>query len=1006
MSDATYTFLPWARRGLAAGLGDAADVSAPPPRRQRLPVTLRVETDAGDRDVTVGQPPGGGTGPGLRLFGPGDVLALDPRAVTRVEPPPGSSTFKPNDLPLVEFARPDLPWLFTPAGPDPQERVLPWLCLVCVRDDGDAELVPRRNGLPVLTADAAQLPDPAEAWAWAHVQVAGTMAGAADLGDLYRDHPERVTSRLLCPRNLEPGTRYLACLVPLFEEGRLAGLGEPVPEADGDLSFAWAAGGRVRLPVYHHWRFGTGFEGDFESLARLLEARPSDELGGGVGRRPVDVQAPGFRVPRRTVIVRPPRVFASAPPRPDPGGAALAVAQLPPFPVRLDPYVRSVPVEGALRVPGVARDGQHGWLTARVGALVSQTTDADGRPVVAPPVYGRWHVGEDGLPDAGAAPPWLRELNVDLRHRVAAGVGAAVVRDQQENLMAAAWDQVGEVLRINQLLRQAQLSRQASGALYARDLLAPARCAGAPGPGECPESLGVDLLLRMTSPVHGRVRLGSGETVRAAFEGSLVPPAALSPAFRRATRVRGPVRRRASDAGKRARPQPADVVGGFCRGELSGAPEASVPDGAVVWGEDLDLPGELDLAGALDGLLPTDALPEPARPDVAGALAALCRALDPENAVCRRVHGRLPAEVEALLWAGDGPCSLEPILAAPDFPRPMYLELKERSQEWVLPGLAEVPRNTVTLLETNPEFVESYLAGLNHEMAAELLWREFPTDQRGTPFRQFWDKRGALGTGDPAFDPDDVDRMHTWQGRLGEHLRRGGAGQLVLLVRGDLLQLFPNTLVYATRAVWDGNRRRPIRNTATSNGPDEPPTPPERVLFDEAGARHRPNDAVRRELYPVFRGTLEPDVTFLGFDLDPETAAVAADPTTGAPGAGWFVVLQGPPVEPRFGLDETLDFAKVGRSGAELRADDSNVQEPWSDVAWGDLVKDAGSAEANEARLDALAHIAVAPSAPELNSLNGVDMAGVRWGWNAAHMAHITLQLPVRLALHADDMLP
>ena len=55
------------------------------------------------------------------------------------------------------------------------------------------------------------------------------------------------------------------------------------------------------------------------------------------------------------------------------------------------------------------------------------------------------------------------------------------------------------------------------------------------------------------------------------------------------------------------------------------------------------------------------------------------------------------------------------------------------------PGLEQVPANTVTLLETNPEFVESFLVGLNAEMSSELLWRNYPTDQRGTFFRQFWD---------------------------------------------------------------------------------------------------------------------------------------------------------------------------------------------------------------------------------------------------------------------------
>ena len=75
----------------------------------------------------------------------------------------------------------------------------------------------------------------------------------------------------------------------------------------------------------------------------------------------------------------------------------------------------------------------------------------------------------------------------------------------------------------------------------------------------------------------------------------------------------------------------------------------------------------------------------------------------------------------------------------PRVPGPMYEPLRDMSQDWLLPGLDKVPPNTITVLETNPRFIESYMVGLNHEMARELLWREYPTDQRGTYFRQFWD---------------------------------------------------------------------------------------------------------------------------------------------------------------------------------------------------------------------------------------------------------------------------
>ncbi len=53
----------------------------------------------------------------------------------------------------------------------------------------------------------------------------------------------RSGARLLCPRYLEPDTPYLACLVPSFEAGRLAGLGLSAPaRLGGDLAWTAASG--------------------------------------------------------------------------------------------------------------------------------------------------------------------------------------------------------------------------------------------------------------------------------------------------------------------------------------------------------------------------------------------------------------------------------------------------------------------------------------------------------------------------------------------------------------------------------------------------------------------------------------------------------------------------------------------------------------------------------------------------------------------------------------------
>ena len=78
-------------------------------------------------------------------------------------------------------------------------------------------------------------------------------------------------------------------------------------------------------------------------------------------------------------------------------------------------------------------------------------------------------------------------------------------------------------------------------------------------------------------------------------------------------------------------------------------------------------------------------------------------------------------------------------MAAPEIDMPVYDYLARLDPERFLPGVGEIPDEAITLLETNPRFVEALLVGLNDEMNRELLWRAFPTDQRGTPFRRFWD---------------------------------------------------------------------------------------------------------------------------------------------------------------------------------------------------------------------------------------------------------------------------
>ena len=82
----------------------------------------------------------------------------------------------------------------------------------------------------------------------------------------------------------------------------------------------------------------------------------------------------------------------------------------------------------------------------------------------------------------------------------------------------------------------------------------------------------------------------------------------------------------------------------------------------------------------------------------------------------------------------------------------------------------------------------------------------------------------------------------------------------------------------------------------------------------------RPSTQASDRVYPLFRGALPPDVTFLGFPL--QESDVRGQP-------GWFFVIQQQPGEPQFGLDAPTSF---GGAAANLNA-----------LSWGHLVSDAAA---------------------------------------------------------------
>src|SRR6185437_5075425 len=111
-------------------------------------------------------------------------------------------------------------------------------------------------------------------------------------------------------------------------------------------------------------------------------------------------------------------------------------------------------------------------LTATI-AGESVTAAADGPdkddPLVAMPAYGWRFRQETGPQEAKAqASEWFDRLNLDLKFRQAAGLGAETVRRNQEFFAAICWRQYAEMTEANQRLSRLKVASLLAARLSAR----------------------------------------------------------------------------------------------------------------------------------------------------------------------------------------------------------------------------------------------------------------------------------------------------------------------------------------------------------------------------------------------------------------------------------------------------------------------------------------------------------------------------------------------------------
>ncbi len=368
--------------------------------------------------------------------------------------------------------------------------------------------------------------------------------------------------------------------------------------------------------------------------------------------------------------------------------------------------------------------------------------------------------------------------------------------------------------------------------------------------------------------------------------------------------------------------------------------------------------------------------------------------------------------------------TFEEAWAYPEFDIPMYRHLLDISPDLFLPNINYVAQNSISLLETNQEFIEAYMVGLNHEFARELVWREYPSDYRGSYFRQFWDvsdftydqadlqkllniARSKLPANATSGDIQkqmaeeireslkDIPKLHLWSkhNNLGDHDHREAyrkakleqskdhsedKSEVVLVIRGELLKKYPNAVIYAHKAEWQ-----------MKDGKIDTDEERQLVTLNESESENPPRTKIKT---PLYEAKVDPDIYFFGFDLDSKTAKGGSG-KEGDTAAGWFFVIKERPGEPRFGLD--MGTTEPG---------DIKV---WNDLSWGTVVPEgSGDHHLNVENFQTLTIQNLATGETE-KQLQHEEDKQLTWSkeMNSAELAYVLYQSPVMMAVHAAEML-
>jgi hypothetical protein len=863
-----------------------------------------------------------------------------------------------------------------------------------------------------------------------------------ELESLVRQNPDEAYSRLICPRKLQPNKAYHAFVVPAFETGRRAGLGLDTGGIDA-LKPSWGDN-QLEFPVYYQWYFRTGERGGFEFLVRLLEPRPVDDRVGirDMDMQKPEFEVKGMSDPNvvglEGALKKPgsksrPETWPPDPPPEFMTGLQEKVnlQQVAEESGSVDPVI-SPPLYGRwyARVQKM-NFNDTGWVnelnrdprnrvSAGLGTKVIQTHQEKY-------MQKAWQQLGEGL----KANQKIRQIQLSI---------SASFQIYKKNLLHLTADQLiamtrgvhprimGSPTTIYQQIKDSKLPLASTlpsfrkitrprGVIARKSLperrskpadiltrLNVGKITAAP-PKRVPENqialneIAEQLLpswmpewLRelLRDPYFRWILLGLSLLVFVSgiFTGfgllNVILLAALGGSSAFFMRYRREAEASVAFTEDNLTAGAVDDIPVRTNFEITEAGSAP-PAGTVVGTPGTDSIEAANFRVALrdmHAVLEAD-IPKPKpgpKLDFERTALTLTRALNPVTVLSKRVR-TIVAIPPAFKFFRPFE-TIVPLMAHPVFSDPMYEPLRDISSELLMPNLNLIPNNTISLLETNQPFIESYMVGVNHEMGRELLWREYPTDQRGSYFRQFWNV-GDVVNRDPGKTPQqleeelrDIAPLHTWHKKteLGTHENRilpGGSesepdgARLVLVIKGDVLKKYPTAVIHAQKARWGKDNEDNDEEGNDEEGKDV------RLLDESAPAQNIQE--------PLFKAGIEPDITFLGFNL---TASQVKGSRDIDKDPGWFFVIRQRPGEPRFGLDNKRENTPVTAT-------------KWNDLAWEHL---ENFDTLNYIDLDAGVNVSIADGADNPDS-------GIKWGMNAADMAYILYQAPVMAAFHGEDML-